>query len=64
LERRANATAQAGLEEEYDVHKNREHSRAEHVDATPKVTYAELTVGELVSEDANHWPDRCPLASR
>jgi hypothetical protein len=31
---------------------------AKPVDPTPKVAYAELTIGELVSEDANRWSDR------
>jgi hypothetical protein len=31
---------------------------AKPVDPTPKVTYAELTIGELVGEDANRWSDK------
>lgn len=27
-------------------------------DAAPKSTYAELTIGELVAEDANRWSDK------
>ena len=32
------------------------------VEPSPKVTYAELTIGELVGEDANRWSDK--MASR
>lgn len=31
---------------------------AKPADATPKTTYAELTIGELISEDANRWSDK------
>ena len=31
---------------------------AKPADATPKTTYSELTIGELVTEDANRWSDK------
>jgi hypothetical protein len=31
---------------------------AKPVDPTPKTTYSELTIGELVVEDANRWSDK------
>ena len=33
-------------------------SKVEPVQPSPKITYAELTIGELVSEDANRWSDK------
>jgi hypothetical protein len=35
---------------------------AKPADPSPKITYAELTIGELNSEDANRWSDK--MASR